>query len=142
MFVDESGRDGLEKPMKTIRSLEDLKRFREEIIEEKQRQASLGKVQVIVSLGSCGIAAGALETLKALQQQVEADGLKNVSISQSGCIGLCKHEPILEVVAGDSPKVTYGSVTPQIVQRIIREHILGGRIVEDFVIESTPFPKI
>lgn len=128
--------------MKTIRSLEELKRFREEIIEERQRKANLGNIQVIVSLGSCGIAAGALETLKAVQQQVEAEGLKNVSISQSGCIGLCRHEPILEVVAGNSPTVTYGSVTPQIVQRIIREHILGGKIVEDYVIESIPFPSI
>lgn len=128
--------------MKTIRSLEDLRRFREEIIEEKQRKANLGNVQVIVSLGSCGIAAGALETLDALQQQVEAGGLKNISISQSGCMGLCKLEPIIEVVAGNAPMVTYGRVTLQVVQRIIREHIIGGKIVEDYVIESTPFPTI
>lgn len=128
--------------MKKIRSLEDLNRFREEVIEEKQRKASAGEVQVVVSLGACGIAAGALETLKAVQKQVKAEGLKNVSISESGCIGLCKHEPILEVILGDSPGVTYGRVTPDVVQRIVREHILDQRIVEEFVIESIRFPTI
>jgi len=128
--------------MKKIRSLEDLNRFREEVIEEKQRRASAGDVQVVVSLGACGIAAGALETLKAVQQQVKAEGLKNISISESGCIGLCKHEPILEVILGDSPGVTYGRVTPEVVQRIVREHILDHRVVEEFVIESIRFPTI
>ncbi len=129
-------------PIKTIRSLEDLKRFRDEALEAKNRQASLGEIQVIVSLGSCGIAVGALDTLKAVQQQIEANQLKDISISQTGCIGLCKHEPILEVIVGNTPKVTYGRVTPEVVGRIVREHILGGRIVEEFVIESIPFPTI
>jgi NADP-reducing hydrogenase subunit HndB len=128
--------------MKIIRSLDDLKQFREEIIEERQRKANLGNIRVIVSLGSCGIAAGALETLYALQQQVDAEGLTNVSISQSGCMGLCKLEPILEIAAGNEPIVTYGHVTPQVVRQIVREHIIGGKIVEDYVIESTPFPTI
>ena len=129
--------------MKMIRSLEDLNRVREETIEEKRRKASQRNIQVIVSLGTCGIAAGALDTLRAVQQQVEAEGLENVSISQSGCIGLCKHEPILAVIAGDSLKVTtYGRVTPEVVMRIVREHILNGKIVEEFVIESIPFPTI
>jgi NADP-reducing hydrogenase subunit HndB len=128
--------------MKKIRSLEDLNRIREEVIAERQRKASAGEVQVVVSLGSCGIAAGALETLKAIQQQVEALELKNVTIIQSGCIGLCKHEPIVEVIIGDSPGVTYGSVTPEVVQRIVQEDILNHRIVEEFVIESIRFPTI
>ena len=128
--------------MKTIRSLEDLNRFREEIIEDKRRSAGLGKIQIVVSLGTCGIAAGALGTLEAARQQVQADGLKNVSISETGCVGLCKHEPILEVIAGDSPRVTYGRVTPSVARRIVREHVVGGKIVSEFVIESIPFPSI
>lgn len=128
--------------MKTIRSLEDLNRFREEIIDEKRRNAGLGNIQIVVSLGTCGIAAGALEVLKAVRQQVQADGLENVSISETGCVGLCKHEPILEIVAGDSTRVTYGRVTPYIARRIVREHVVGGKIVSEFVIESIPFPSI
>ena len=128
--------------MKKIKSLEDLHRFREEVIAERQRKVSAGEVQVIVSLGSCGIAAGALETLEAVQQQVKAHGLKNVTISHSGCIGLCQHEPIVEVIVGDSPGVTYGRVTPEVVQRIVQEDILDHRILEEYVIESVRFPTI
>ena len=128
--------------MTKIRSLEDLNRFREEVIKERQRKAGLGHIQIIVSLGSCGIAAGALDTLKAVQQMVESEKLKNVSISETGCIGLCKHEPILEVVAGDSPRITYGRVTPEVARRIIRGHVVDGKVVEEFVIESLPYPTI
>ena len=122
--------------MKTIQSLEDLNRFREEVLEAKKRQTSLGTVQVIVSLGSCGIAAGALDTLKAIQQQIEDNHLNQVIVSQTGCIGLCRHEPIVEVITADSSKVTYGRVTPEVSQRILREHVLGGKVVEAFVVEA------
>jgi NADP-reducing hydrogenase subunit HndB len=128
--------------MKKIRSLEDLNHFREVVIAEKQRKANAGEVKVIVSLGACGIAVGALETLEAVRQQVKAEGLKNVSITESGCIGLCQYEPTLEVIIGDSPGVTYGRVTPDVARRIVREDILEHRIVEEFVIESIRFPTI
>ena len=128
--------------MKTIRSLEDLKRFREEVIEDKRRKADLGNIEVIVSLGSCGIAAGALDTLKAIRQQIETDHLTDIIVSQTGCVGLCKHEPIVEIIAGDGSKMTYGRVTPEIVRRIFQEHILDGRVVEEYAIDTTPFPTI
>jgi NADP-reducing hydrogenase subunit HndB len=128
--------------MTKIRSLEDLNRFREEVIKERQRKAALGHIQIIVSLGSCGIAAGALDTLKAVRQMVEEDKIKNVTISETGCIGLCQHEPILEVIAGDSPRVTYGRVTPEVARKIIHSDVINGRIVEEYVIESLPYPTI
>ena len=128
--------------MKKIQSLEDLQKFREQVIEERKRKASAGKVELIVSLGSCGIAAGALDVLQAVKKQAKADHLEDVLISQTGCIGLCRHEPILEVVVGDQPRVTYGRVTPEMVKRIVREHVIDGKIVEDFVIDATPFPTI
>jgi NADP-reducing hydrogenase subunit HndB len=128
--------------MKTIRSLEDLNRFREEVTEEKRRKAGLGNIQIIISLGSCGIAAGALDTLNTVLQMVEDDKIKNVAVSQIGCVGLCKYEPLLEVVIGDQPGVLYGGATPEAVKRIIREHVVGGKVVDEFVVESTPFPTI
>jgi NADP-reducing hydrogenase subunit HndB len=128
--------------MKKIQSLDDLQQFREEVIEKKRRKASLGQVELIVSLGSCGIAAGALDVLHAIEEQIKTDHLTDVLLAQTGCVGLCRHEPILEVVVGDHPRVTYGSVTPEVVRRIIREHVLDGRVVEDFVIDATSFPTI
>ena len=122
--------------MNTIRSLEDLNRFRDEIRAARQRQAGTGCVQVVVSLGSCGIAAGALDTLKAVQHQVEVDQLRQVVVTQTGCAGLCRYEPIVEVIAADSSKVTYGHVTPAVARRILREHVVGGQVVKDFVVEA------
>jgi NADP-reducing hydrogenase subunit HndB len=129
-------------PMKTIQSLEDLQRFREEIIEEKKHKASPGKIELVVSMGSCGIAAGALDVFHEIENQIKAHNLKDIIVSQTGCIGLCRHEPILAVIMGDTPKVTYGKVLPELVKHIIREHILAGKVVEEFVIDATPFPTI
>ena len=128
--------------MKTIRSLDELNQFHDEIIEAKKRQAGLGKVQLVVGMGTCGIAAGALDVWKAIEQQVKTGHLDDVLLSQTGCVGLCRHEPTLEVTLKDAPKVTYGRVTPEIVNRIFKEHVLGGKIVEEFVIDTTPFPTI
>src|SRR5574342_1301266 len=128
--------------MKTIRSLEDLSQFREEIIEEKRREASSGRIRVTVGMGSCGIAAGAGWVMNVLEEQIQRAGLKNVTLSQTGCVGLCKHEPIVEISIGEAPKVTYGSVTVQAAERIVREHLLGGKVLEELVIDTTPFPTI
>jgi NADP-reducing hydrogenase subunit HndB len=122
--------------MSAIRSLEDLQRFREEVLAARQRRAGLGQFQVVVSLGSCGIGAGALETLRALQQQGAADHLSQVVVSQAGCAGLCRHEPVVDVVAAGGTRVTYGRVTPDVMRRILRQHVLGGKIVEEFVVET------
>jgi (2Fe-2S) ferredoxin len=128
--------------MKTLRSLEDLNRFREEIVEARRRRASQGKYQIFVSLGTCGIAAGALETLAAVRDQVQTEALKDVLITETGCVGLCRHEPIIEIAAGEAARVTYGGVTSDVARRIVREHLVNGNIVSEFVIESIPFPTI
>lgn len=128
--------------MTRIQSLADLQRFREDILAAQKAQAQSGHIQIVVGVGSCGIAAGALDTLRAVQQHVQTRQLQNVTISETGCIGLCRHEPIVEVVIGEGPRITYGRVTPAVAQRIIDEHILGGQVVDERVIESTPFPTI
>ncbi|HEX9157740.1 MAG TPA: (2Fe-2S) ferredoxin domain-containing protein [Syntrophales bacterium] len=128
--------------MKTIRSLEDLNHLREEIIEKKAREASLGRIQVTVGLGTCGIAAGALTVLKAIEEQLAAHKLKEVTVSPTGCVGLCKHEPIVEVSIGENDKVTYGQVNAQAAERIVLEHLMQGKVLEELVIDTAPFPTI
>jgi NADP-reducing hydrogenase subunit HndB len=63
-------------------------------------------------------------------------------LTQTGCVGLCGHEPIVEVAVGGAPKVAYRKVDPEMVKRIVREHILEGKTIQEFVIENTPFPTI
>lgn len=122
--------------MSAIKSLEDLKRLREEALEKRKVKTTAGSTQVIVGMGTCGIAAGARETMKAILTQIETENLSGISVTQTGCIGLCEREPIVQVVSGDNPKVTYGKVTPEVAKRIMDEHVLGGRVVQAYVIEA------
>lgn len=128
--------------MPNIISLDGLHRLKDELKEKRNQEAHRGITYVTVGMATCGIAAGALDVLRALEDEIKAYPLNDIVINQTGCIGLCTNEPILEVVVGDAPKVTYGKVVPDMVKRIVREHILEGRAVEEFVINTNPFPAI
>ena len=131
-----------ESDMPKIISLDELRRLKDELIEKRNQEAYRGITYVTVGMATCSIAAGALDVLKALEDEIKAFELNNIVVTQTGCMGLCSHEPILEVVTGDSPKVAYGKVDPEMVKRIVREHILEGNAVKEFVVDITPFPTI
>jgi NADP-reducing hydrogenase subunit HndB len=122
--------------MTTIQSLEDLQRLRDEVREEKARQIKSNEIYIVVSMGSCGIAAGAQQTMQAIQEQIELEHLQNVHVSQIGCSGLCTDEPIVQVFSGEKRRVTYAKVNPEVARRILKEHVQGGKIVLDNVIEN------
>lgn len=122
--------------MSAIKSLEDLKRLREEALEKRRVKTASGKAQVVVAMGTCGIAAGARETMKALLNAIESDNLSGIIVTQTGCIGLCEREPIVQVTVGEGPKMTYGKVTPEAAVRILKEHVLEGQPVKDYLIEA------
>jgi NADP-reducing hydrogenase subunit HndB len=121
--------------MPTIKSVEDLKRLREEALEKRKIKTGTAAAQIIVGMGTCGIAAGARETMKAVLHEIETKELSGVLVTQTGCIGVCEREPIMQVIVGDGEKVTYGKVTPEVVRRIINEHVLEGRPVLESKIE-------
>lgn len=116
--------------MTAIKSLEDLKKAKEEALRKRELKATSGAVQVIVGMGTCGIAAGARDAMKAILDTIEKDTINGVIVTQTGCIGLCEKEPIVEVVVGEQSKVTYGKVTPDVARRIMKEHVVNGKIVE------------
>jgi NADP-reducing hydrogenase subunit HndB len=120
--------------MPTVRSLDDLKKLREEALEKRRVKTASGQAQVIVGMGTCGIAAGARDTMKAILETIEKDNLNGIIVSQTGCIGMCEKEPIVEVVIGDQAKVTYGKVNPDTAVRIMKEHVVNGKVVADHVI--------
>ena len=128
--------------MPKITSLEELGRLKDELSAKRAQDASRGVTYVAVGMGTCGIAAGAREVFAALQAEVEAYQANDVVITQTGCVGLCAHEPIVEVIVGSAPKVAYGKVDPDMVKRIVRDHILGGKALEEFVIDNALFPAI
>jgi NADP-reducing hydrogenase subunit HndB len=120
--------------MPAVKSLEDLKRVREEALEKRKAKTTTSSIQVIVGMGTVGIAAGARETLKAILDTIEKENLTDIIVRQTGSSGLDSWEPIVQVVIGEGPKVTYGKVTPDIARRIMKEHVAGGNVVKDFVI--------
>lgn len=120
--------------MSTIKSLEDLKRAREEALNKKTAKATSGTAQIIVGMGTCGIAAGARDAMKSILDTIESDSINGIIVSQTGCIGLCEKEPIVQVIIGEQPKVTYGKVTPEIAREIVREHIVKHNVVQNHVI--------
>ncbi len=120
--------------MPTVKSLEDLKRLREEALEKRKMKTAEGKAHIIVGMGTCGIAAGARETMKAILSYIEVENLSGIVVTQTGCIGQCEKEPIVQVAIGDQPKVTYGKVNAEAARRIMKEHVEAGRVVQDHVI--------
>ena len=120
--------------MPAIKSLEELKRVREEALQKKQMKAAAGNVQVIVAMGTCGIAAGARDTMKSVLNFIETNNLSGVSVTQTGCIGMCEQEPILQVVIGENPKVTYGKVNVEVAEQILKQHVQNGLPVKDYVL--------
>ncbi len=120
--------------MATIKSLEDLKKLREQAMQKRDVKRAEGHAQVIVGMGTCGIAAGARETMKAVLDTIEQEGLSGILVTQTGCIGLCEKEPIMQVVVGEGEKVVYGKVSADVARQIMREHVMGGKVVENHVI--------
>ncbi|MEW5867646.1 MAG: (2Fe-2S) ferredoxin domain-containing protein [Chloroflexota bacterium] len=119
-----------------IRSLEDLAQARVDALARQQAKAQESKFHIKVSMASCGIAAGAGETLQAFVRQIEEKNLQGISVTKIGCIGMCALEPIVQVQAPGQPRVTYGKVTPAVARRILMEHFLEGEIVQEYMIES------
>jgi NADP-reducing hydrogenase subunit HndB len=123
------------KDMVLIRSLEELNSLREEIMQRNKRFDAPGTIQIIIGMSSCGIAAGALGTLAEINEQIRKTNLQNVRVSQTGCSGLCTHEPIVQLIMDGKHKFAYGKVSPAVVRRIFDEHIRVGSIVRENLIE-------
>jgi NADP-reducing hydrogenase subunit HndB len=122
--------------MPTVKSVDDLKKIKEQATQKREIKTASGQAQVTVAMGTCGIAAGARETMKAVLDTIETDNLQGILVTQTGCIGLCEWEPIVQVTLGDQPKVTYGKVTPERAQQILKEHVVGGQVVKSLVVPA------
>lgn len=117
-------------------SLEELRKLRDAKRQElDMRDAENKTIQVIVGMGTSGIAAGAKATLAAFLKELEAKGLSSVSLRQTGSLGLDHAEPTVEVRMPDMPAVIYGKVTPEVARQIVQEHIVGKSLINDHVFD-------
>jgi len=118
-----------------MKSIEDLKKIREEMQKKiRLRNEDGDNVRVVVGMATCGIAAGARPVLAALVDEVGKRGLQNVTVAQTGCIGVCRLEPIVEVFEPGRDKVTYVKMDEDKARRIIAEHIVNGHVVDEYTI--------
>ena len=118
-----------------MKSLEELKAIREKM--QKQvglREESDDNIRVVVGMATCGIAAGARPVMLEFIEELKRRGIENATVSQTGCVGVCRLEPIVEVYVKGQEKVTYVHMTPEKVARVVNDHIVNGRPVEEYTV--------
>ena len=91
-------------------------------------------IRVVVGMATCGIAAGARPVLNALTEEIAKREVSGVTVAQTGCIGICRMEPIVEVYMPGQEKVTYVHMTPEKVQKVVSEHVVNGKVVDEYTI--------
>ena len=118
-----------------MKSLAELQAIRNRMIEQvNMRKDDNIDTRVVVGMATCGIAAGARPVMLEFVEELKRRGLENVTVSQTGCIGMCRLEPMVEVYVKGQEKVTYVHMTPEKVARVVTEHIVNGRPVEEYTI--------
>ena len=113
-----------------------------EAIAEKSKRTMLlregaGRAKVIVHMGTCGIAAGARETMHAILEELNKRQI-DAHVTTVGCIGMCAFEPLVDVEQAGGSRITYGNMHPEKIPRLIEEHLIHGRVVDDWVVARMP----
>ena len=122
--------------MKSLEELMAIKQKRQDKV--AVRNAANDSVRVVVGMATCGIAAGARPVLNAFVEAVNEAGLATkVSVTQTGCIGLCQYEPIVEVYEKDKEKVTYIKMTAEKAKEVVEKHLKGGKVIGEYTIGTT-----
>lgn len=118
--------------MSKIKSLEELKKIREEARKDLKVRIDTG-TRIIVGMGTCGIAAGARETMHAILEELRKREI-DANVTTVGCVGTCVHEPLVDIEQAGKPRITYGNVRPDMVPRLIEEHLINNKVIEEWVV--------
>lgn len=120
-----------------MKSLAELAAIRDKMKDKVILREGTGDVRVVVGMATCGIASGARPVLNAFVEGVSKAGLtEKVTVTQTGCIGICQYEPVVEIFEADKEKVTYVKVTPEKVDEIIEKHLKGGNVITEYTISN------
>ena len=121
-----------------MKSLEELAAIRDKMKQTvNTREAAHDSTRVVVGMATCGIAAGARPVLNAFTEEVARRDLHGVLVTQTGCIGICQFEPIVEVIDENGTKTTYVKMTPEKALRVVNDHIVNGNVVTEYTIGAT-----
>lgn len=116
-----------------MKSLDELKKLKEKAQKDLRTRKTDNKPEIIIGMGTCGIAAGARKILKAIMAEINKRDL-DIIVSQTGCIGMCEKEPLVDVKMPGKDRITYGDVTIDDASKIVVGHIVNGNIVDDLVV--------
>lgn len=117
-----------------MKSIAELEQIRKKTLEEIGMRKNRNGRRIVVGMATCGIAAGARPVMNALLEELKKRNINDVSVTMTGCIGVCRLEPIFEVIEPDGSKVTYVKMTPEKAARVVAEHIVNGRVCVDYTI--------
>ena len=118
-----------------MKSLAELKAIKDRMKDKIVLREGTSDVRVVVGMATCGIAAGARPVLNAFVEEVNASGLADkVTVTQTGCVGLCQLEPIVEVYEAGKEKVTYIKMTPEKAKEVVEKHLKGGKVVTEYTV--------
>ena len=119
-----------------MKTLAELAAIREKMQNKVTIREGEGQTRIVVGMATCGIAAGARPVLNAFVEEVSAAGLTDsVTVTQTGCIGICQYEPVVEIFEAGKDKVTYVKMTAEKAKKVVEEHIKGGKVVSEYTID-------
>lgn len=119
-----------------MKTLEELKAIRQRNQQQVELRKEHNGYRILVGMATCGIAAGARPVMTSLIEEVQKRNLNDVVVTQTGCIGMCRLEPIVEVIQPDGERITYIKMNAEKVKRIVAEHIVNGSIVNEYTISN------
>ena len=119
-----------------MKSIADLKKLRDEAKAMVEMRDTDKEYRVVVGMATCGIAAGAKPVLNALVEEAAKEKISNANITQTGCIGMCTLEPIVEIYNREGQKTTYVKVSPKTAVEILHSHVMEGKVLEEYTIAN------
>ena len=120
-----------------MKSLAELAAIREKMKDKVILREGSGDIRVVVGMATCGIAAGARPVLNAFVEEISKSGLADkVTVTQTGCIGVCQYEPVVEIFEADKEKVTYIKMTPEKAAEVVEKHLKGGKVISEYTITN------
>lgn len=117
-----------------MRTLAELQELKKKILDREAAYKAAGEIKIRIGMATCGIAAGAKPVMNTIIEETQKRNLSNISVSVTGCLGVCRLEPIVEVIDQNGDKVTYVNMTEDKAKKVISEHIVNGNVIYEYTI--------
>jgi len=124
-----------------MKSIAELAEIRKKTLEQISLRTDTEGIRVVVGMATCGIAAGARPVMQAFMEEISKRSLQNVTVSMTGCVGVCRLEPVVEIMEKDGSRVTYVKMTAEKAARVVAEHIVNGKVCLDLTIGAEEAKK-